>query len=327
MNLQRNIVVLVLAVPSFLAGCQGRQFWLRRDAADMPPAAFTAQQPSLEDVVFVVNANTNRVNQLHTENATVRAEGFPALRANLAYARPRFFRMRAQLSQFTGRELDLGSNDELFWFWLRRDTRPAVYFARHDQFADSPARDIIPIEPNRLIDTLGLVYLDPAGKHQGPVRREANLLEVTSQIPTPHGDMSRILLVDATYGWIAEQHLYDANGQLMLSARANRHRFYADNGVTLPHHVEVRLMPGQPSQMAFDMDVGVYVVNSLYGEPSELWTLPTIGDYPTVDIADPQFRPPVASQPQPVYQPTGPAPESLHQAQLPLYRGYTGALR
>ena len=31
----------------------------------------------------------------------------------------------------TGPEVDLGSNDELFWFWVRRNEPPAVYFARH----------------------------------------------------------------------------------------------------------------------------------------------------------------------------------------------------
>ena len=122
-------------------------------------------------MVYVLNANTQRVQRLQTENATLRVEGMPALRANLAYEQPRNFRLLAQLSQFTGRELDMGSNDELFWFWIRRDTQPSVYFARHAAFANSPARDLIPIEPNRLIDTLGLVYLDPAGQPQRSDRR------------------------------------------------------------------------------------------------------------------------------------------------------------
>ena len=79
-------------------------------------------------MIYVVNANTQRVQRLQTENATLRVEGIP-VRANLAYEQPRHFRLLAQLSQFTGRELDMGSNDELFWFWIRRDSQPSVYFA------------------------------------------------------------------------------------------------------------------------------------------------------------------------------------------------------
>ena len=46
----------------------------------------------------------------------------------------------------TGPEVDLGSNDQFFWFWIKRSQPPAVYFCRHDQFptsqgaADDPHR-------------------------------------------------------------------------------------------------------------------------------------------------------------------------------------------
>ena len=319
-----------------VTGCHVRPYWLRSPQADLPPEAF-AGPPTLENVIYVVNANTQRVQRLQTENATLRVEGIPALRANLAYEQPRSFRLLAQLSQFTGRELDIGSNDELFWFWVRRDSQPSVYFARHADFANSPARELIPMEPNRLVDTLGLIYLDPAGSHSGPVAREPNLLEITSRIPSPRGDLTRVLLVDAKYGWAAQQQWYDANGQLLLSARAGRPRFYREEAVTMPHHIEVALLPGQPAQMAFDLDVTSFAINRLTGDAAQLWTMPQIEGYPAVDIAAPQFRPPVAGPlpgaggtPHPVLVP-GAAPygpsgygtlESPRTARLTNYRGY-----
>ena len=165
-------------------------FWPRPGSSQLPPAAF-AQTPTLEDVIYVLNANTQRVQRLQTENATLRVEGLPALRANLAYESPRNFRLRADLSRFTGRELDLGSNHDLFWFWIRREEPPSVYFARHDEFAHSPASDLVPIEPHRLMEALGLVTLDPQVPHLGPFPREPSLLEVRSRIPAPRGDLSR----------------------------------------------------------------------------------------------------------------------------------------
>ena len=82
--------------------------------------------------------------------------------------------------------------------------------------------------------------------------------------------MTRVLLLDAKYGWMVEQQYYDANGQLLLSARASQHRYYPDDAVTMPHHVEVRLLPGQPSQLAFEMDVSRYCVQSAYGRPERI---------------------------------------------------------
>jgi hypothetical protein len=337
---RRTVLIVGLLLPLVAAGCHARPYWLRSQQAELPPEAF-AGPPTLENVVYVLNANTQRVQRLQTDSATLRVEGIPALRANLAFEQPRNFRLLAELSQFTGRELDMGSNDELFWFWIRRDSQPSVYFARHADFANSPARDLIPIEPNRLADTLGLVYLDPAGSHSGPIPREPNLLEITSKIPSPRGDLTRILLVDAKYGWVAQQHWYDVNGQLLLSARADRQRFYRDEAVTMPHHIEVAMLPGQPSQMAFDLDIGSYAINRLKGDAAQLWAMPQIEGYPSVDIADPQFRPPVAVMPPGYEQSNNPyalsggqvygpsvhgAYDAARTARLTNYRGYASSV-
>ncbi len=309
MSRRQALLLVCLLVPLAATGCRVRPFWLRKNQVELPPEVFT-QSPTLDDVIDVVNANTSRVRQLQTENATLRAEGIPTLRANIAYEQPRNFRLRAQLSQFTGSELDIGSNNDLFWLWVKRDEQPAVYYARHAEFATSPARDLVPIEPNQLTDALGLIHLSPDDRHSGPTRRE-NLLEIRSQIPSPRGDMTRVLLVDAKYGWMVEQHFYDANGQLLLSARASEHRYYPENAVTMPHHIEIRLSPGQPTHLAFDLDVGRYIFNRLAGDPNELWAMPQKKGFPSIDIAAPQFRPKVAAvRPNPYGAGGGYAPPS-----------------
>lgn len=338
MSLRGIILFTCLLAISATVGCRFRPYWLVPAQPDLPPEAFT-QKPALEDIIYVVNANTQRVQRLQTENATLRVDGIPAMRANLAFEQPTNFRLLAQLSQFTGRELDLGSNQDVFWFWVRRDTQRSIYFARHEMFAGSPARDLIPLEPNRLIDTLGLVYLEPTGQHTGPVDRTDGLLEITSRLPSPRGEMTRVMLVDAKYGWPAQQHLYDAGGQLLLSTRASQQRFYREESVTLPHRIEVTLMPGQPSQMAFDLDIAQYSINRLTGDSTELWTMPQIDGYPAVDIADPQFRPPVAGGPPTGPSPAGPTPtlngwppatgdySVPRTANVPDYRGYESPRR
>ena len=67
---------------------------------DLPPEAFT-ETPTLEDVIYVVNANTDRVRQLQTDNATLRVIDadfpIPPLRASMAYEQPRNFRLRGPI--------------------------------------------------------------------------------------------------------------------------------------------------------------------------------------------------------------------------------------
>jgi len=294
----RLIASAGLLAALLLTGCHMRPFWMRDPAVSLPPEAFL-DTPTSDELAAAVNANTNRVQQLQTDSASLRVQGVPAMRANLAFQSPRNLRLRAELSAFTGQELDLGSNDQLFWFWVRRNSQPAVYFARHDQFATSPARSLIPIEPVRIVEALGLVHVDPVSIVRGPTRVNQDLLEVQQTVPSSAGDMTRVLRIHARYGWIAEQYLYDGKGQLVLSAKTDQHRFYAEDGVTLPHHLEIQIAPGQPSQLAFEVDVTRFLINRLYGERVDRWTVPQMTDFPLIDIAAPGFRPPIAAQPIP----------------------------
>ncbi len=319
--LNRLYFMIVLLVVAPAIGCHLRPAWLRPKNPELPPQAFAAA-PTLDEIIYAVNANTDRIQQLQTDGATLNAEGMPALKADLAFARPNRFRLRAELFQFTGRELDMGSNDDVFWFWVRRDTQPAIYFARHSQYATSNVRDLVPVEPSRLIDSIGLIRFDPADRHDQPVARDDDRIEVRSHLPTPRGDMTRVAVIDGKYGWVLEQHLYDTTGQLLLSARASKFRFYPMDGVSLPHHIDVQVTPGQPSQMAFEVDVNSYLINRLYGEPNELWSLPDIEGYPLVNIAAPGFRPPVGPPPDPEYPAVNSGYAPPRTSRLPPYRCY-----
>src|SRR6476646_1079011 len=140
-------IILVFAAGIAVAGASGcrSHAWLRRSGGDPPPIAFSAL-PSPTEAVSAVNANTARVQSLQTQGASVSIPGAPSVGADIAIERPRRLRMRAK-TQLLGPELDLGSNDELFWLWAARMPDSSVFFARHDQFAPRRARHMLAVEP------------------------------------------------------------------------------------------------------------------------------------------------------------------------------------
>src|SRR5262245_32239063 len=145
---------LVLTIVLAAAGCRSTN-WLRRGGGDPPPIAFAAL-PSPEEAVTAVNANTQRVQSLQTQGATISIPGAPSIGAEIQVERPRRLRFRAG-TQLLGPELDLGTNDELFWLWAARMPGSAVFYARHDQFASSRARQLLALEPAWFTEALGLV--------------------------------------------------------------------------------------------------------------------------------------------------------------------------
>ena len=284
------------------AGCPN----MVRQYSEPPPVVF-AGPPTLGEVIHIVNTNSTQVHQLQARGARLTVQGMPALQANIAYQQPRRFRLRAQTS-LTGPELDLGSDSELFWLWVKRNRPPAVYFCRHSEFYQSAARQVVPIDPQWLIEAFGLVYLDPQGDHKGPVLFEPDRLKIWSVIPSPEGDLSRTCVIDATHGWVLEQHITDHRGRLLASALASQHHYDPASGVSLPRHVEIRLPPA----MSFTIDVADYVVNQTVGDSGRLFTMPPLAGYDKINLAD--LRPSALDGTRPANLPQRfPSPEVRHR--------------
>jgi hypothetical protein len=217
---QRRLLLLVFLGLFALSGASCPQFLQQYTN---PPPRVLPPSPTLEQVIDVVNRNNSQIQSFSANNASITGSGFPSLRASVAFQRQKRFRLRAETG-LTGAEFDLGSNDELFWFWVRREQPPAMYYCRHDQFASSQARLTTPIQPEWLIEAMGVAEFDPVLPHQGPYALPNDRLEIRTVRETPEGPAMKVTIIDGSQGWILEQHLFDARRQLMASSIAGKHR-------------------------------------------------------------------------------------------------------
>ena len=283
---------ILSAVVVGLLGLSGASCPQRFAAAPVPrvlPAA-----PGLDQIIQAVNRNALQIQSFTTSSAVLSVPGNPTLRADIAYQRPRYFRLRAETG-LTGAEVDLGSNDQVFWYWIRRSQPPAVYFCRHDQFATCPARAMIPIEPTWLVEALGTADLDPALPHQGPFPVAGNRLEIRTIRETPQGPTTRVTIIDAASAWIMEQHVYDAQGRLQASSVAEAYRRDPLSGLYMPSAVRLNC---PVAGFSMRIELGNVQVNRTLDNPGELWTVPSFPGTPMVDLCDPNLRPaPAAALP------------------------------
>jgi len=283
----------------------------RRRGLEPPIERVLPPTPTLGQVIDAVNRNNCQIRDFQTTEATLSGPGFPTLRANVAYERARRFRLRAD--SVLGPELDLGSNEERFWFWIKRQDPPTVYYCRHDQFAYCPLRQSIPVEPTWLIEALGVAEFDPALPHQGPYPLAGDRLEIRTIRESPAGPSIKATVVDAKYGWIVEQRMYDSQGRLIARATAEGHRQDPLSGLIMPTVVKVE---SPPTQFSMQVDLGHVQINRGFGNPGELWTMPHYEGAALVDLCNPAFAPPTrgpaaarapvfARQPRPPWRGTG----------------------
>jgi hypothetical protein len=254
------------------------------------PVRVLPQSPTLQQVVDVVNRNNSAINSFSTTEARLWGPGFMSLKANLAFQRPGLLRLRGD--SVMGAELDLGSNQELFWFWARRNEPQALYFCRHDQFSDSTASSAVPIDPKILIEALGTAVFDPASEHQGPAVLPGERLQIRTIRQSPQGPTTKITVIDGIQGFVLEQHMYDAAGQLVASSMASKHRRDPLSGLVMPGSVKLNF---PKARLSLRLDLGNVRINQLSGDPAELWSLPHYEGAPMVDLASPGFQPPPAA--------------------------------
>ena len=124
------------------------------------------------------------------------------------------------------------------------------------------------------------------------------------------------------FGWVLEQHLTLDNGKSLASVKASKHSFYPRYGVSLPHRIKIQLFPGQQNQIAFQIDVPRYQINSNMGSASQLWTMPKYDGYEQIDLST--MPAPQTSYYYPLEQ-VQPAPGNMprYQTQIasPRFRG------
>ena len=240
-------------------------------------------QASLEQIVATVHDNTRRVRSYLAPQAVLAVPGVPRLSAQVACEPPRRFRLRAQTA-VTGNELDIGSNDALFWLWIRRHEPPVMLFCRHDAYAQSAARKLLPLRADWMPELLGLVNFRAEDKHEGPYVLPDGRLEIRSRMVAPEGDMLKSTILDATTGLVMEQHLFTVAGERLASVRTSRHRVDPQSGAALPRLVEVSW---PASGVEFQLELNTITTNAPASDPGQLWQMPSYEGYTPVNLADP----------------------------------------
>ncbi|HBB75444.1 MAG TPA: hypothetical protein DC048_13470, partial [Planctomycetaceae bacterium] len=189
------LLLLVAVVSSSGASCPRVLRGYQIGAMPLPRALPVGA--TLEQVMATVHDNTARVRSLMVPQAVLLVPGVPRLSARVACEPPRRFRLQAQTA-ITGPELDIGSNDDLFWLWLRQHKPPVIAFCAHDKYAQSNARRLLPIRADWMPELLGLVQFRPEDAHDGPFPVADGRIEIRSRIAAPDGDLFKSTLLDGT---------------------------------------------------------------------------------------------------------------------------------
>ena len=274
-------LVLLLALPQHANG-QLFNFGKKKETL---PVVFN-RLPTQAELLQHIASNSKKFRQLSSD-LVVSLDGVPKLRGTMQLELPRRLRIKAGVivSQFG---VDVGSNDEDFWVWTKVNLprqKPAIFHASHEGFrnASTAVRQAIPLEPVWLLEGLGLIEFEATDVHVGPDFTPEGHLRLFSVRQTPNGRNVRVTLLHPQHGTILQQSLYDHRNQLIAYTDSMDHKSFPEVGATLPEKIEMYLFQaGQQTRMV--IQTSDYQFNSLYGDPAQMWAMPTPSGVQTIDL-------------------------------------------
>lgn len=275
--------LVLIGLVALAGGCRAVDPF--RSVPTAAPVIFEAA-PDLGQLTQAINANSAAVRQLSCD-VQVRMEGVPPLSGTLIVEKPRRLRLKAGLIGITEMGIDVGSNDEEFWIWNKTAIGgqvPTIYFAQHAAFAQSAARQSFPLEPQWVIDALGLMTLADDGSLQGPIPRPDGRYEIRQQLQTANGPATKVLVVDAKTGLVQQQSIYDARQNRIAYVNAIQHEYFAEYQTALPRRIEI-VAGADGNTSTLTVDLAGHKLNQLYGDPERQWSMPRPADAQAVDLA------------------------------------------
>ncbi len=249
------------------------------------PVVFDAM-PAQAELIAQINANAARVRQLET-NVTLAVDGLPRIKGSLQLERPDRIRIKAGLMGISELGVDVGSNSELFWVWSKaamQGQSPAIYFASHDDYRSNLHRSALPLEPQWIIDAMGLVEFTENDTHRGPYPADGGRWKLVSTRQTPAGPMTRVSIIEPKSATILQQAIYNSSNRRVAYSNSSRYRYYADEQVSLPHWIDLHLFDPEGREIKVTVEAGDYKINALYGDPDQMWTMPNPAGIPRVDL-------------------------------------------
>lgn len=280
----RPLILLFASVALCSSGCAwGRSLFAGRGSLEPSPYALSPAS-SVDQVVACLNENTHRLTAWRTTKGTITTRGAAGLPvtvgASIAVESPRNFRLTVN-GPMGGNEVDLGSNNDQFWFWNKRNEEKYVFTARHDQETGRMQRFPIPFQPDWIMESLGVIDIDPDEMTLEPGPPRSNTVILRADRLSPQGArVKKVTVVDLRHAVILEHALYDARGRLIAKAVLSGHTRDKASQAIIPTRIDLEW---PQAQLGLTMTLSEVEVNPRH-IPAQTWIVPSIPGYAIYDL-------------------------------------------
>lgn len=250
--------------------------------------------PTAEQLVKYLNTNSQKIKGLTCRQAFIDAKQggqSVGLEADVFCQNPRDFRLVGRVMGAT--EVEMGSNQQEFWYWIKRAEpapgKPAyLYHCNYEDFRRGVAMPF-PFQPDWIMEALGMATYDERKKYE--VRETQTTVELIERSTTPQGQPVRKVTVfnrgpvGAGKPQVLAFILQDAAGKEIATAQVTSVHVDQATGAVVPKQINFA-WPGEKVEMKMKFD-GVQVGAIEPSRAANVFSRRSLASLPDYDLARP----------------------------------------
>ncbi len=289
-------LMVVLGLGLMALGCTS---WTQQRRPDPAAVQGPVEKPEASQLVGYMNRRAQRLQGISVDTLYLDATGAPEIRGSMACQKPRNFRLTGK--KFSIPQVDLGSNDQEFWYWVKQGG-DHLYHCNHNAYSQGVVQLNFPFEPDWVLQALGMADYDPNDPYE--VRMKQDTIELVQTTRSTQGQPIRKITVfdrltirpqmgGTTKPQVRGYVIQDMGGQTLATAEINEVS-WVSSLVTDPTTGEQRqdyisypvsLSLNWPQQeMQLDLLLREVTVNPS-GLPSGLFQRPRLRNIDSLDLA------------------------------------------
>lgn len=291
--LRLTTMLLICVSLAGSTGCTRMNLWPKgKDPALTKVEPPLKEDATAEEILARINQNAyseyspSGLHSYRSDNITVRMSGVPAaMRASMVVEAPRNLRLRVAHPVTGGEAVDIGSNDEKFWVWVKESPQQNVITCSHDHVAVASQVCPLPLpfRPDWLMEVLGVTPISGSGYEVRRASPRSPIVELVSVQRTPdQHPIRRIVKVDTLHGVVLEHRVESLEGKKIAKAALFRHFRDPSTQLILPRQINIDWpIDGQP--LALSLEFNKIDFNT-QPESVAMWMPPQMSGYPELDI-------------------------------------------
>jgi hypothetical protein len=265
---------------------------------------WVSNPPRADELVGSLNRNSQVLTSIEAKDAYIKAKqgdeaidlvSYVACQRGARPGTPPNFRLQCYV--VGNSEVDIGSNSQEFWYWIKRAPQPYVFHCSYADYPEVAKRGSMPFpfQPEWVVEALGMAEYSPTAKYEVSTQAK-DTFDLVQRTRSPRGnDVVKVVAFHKAprpgQSPVAAHIVYegDAKGKLQVVCSAVVEESRAvptGNGKTAIVPTRVRLSCPR-EKMEMTIDLGKVQPNAYFDQNrvSDLFTRKTLQNYKSYDLA------------------------------------------